>query len=124
MVKHHGQPIHHLGDLLQLIEEDAWQLATRKSRGHVQALGLDRAQVATMLLSLREADFRRPWHEGVTTEFGHIPADDYKLFFDDEKQMRCTPGVASACYYIKLAIYSDEEGDCCLIASFHLDGRP
>ena len=123
MVKHHGPPIHHLGDLLDLIKEDAWTLATQRCRDDVQSLALDRAQVATMLLSLQETDFRRPWSERVTTDYGRFIADDYKLWFDENTKTRCAFG-KGLCFYIKLAVYSDKEGDFCLVVSFHLDSRP
>lgn len=111
VIYHRLMPIHDLEDVRFLIEEDAWVLATTRCRRKVEALGLTRAQVRAMLLSLTPQDHRKEYGPA-DTDFGQIEADDYILTFEGD------------CYYIKLGIHGNDEGDSCLVASFHLDGAP
>lgn len=74
-------------------------------------MGLTRAAVKDMILAITTADHRKEYGPA-ETDLGTIQADDYLLWYDGD------------CYYIKLGIHTTEEGDCCLVASFHLDGAP
>lgn len=104
-------PLHDLDAIRALVEEDAWELATRRCRLKVQALGLTRVDVRSMLLALRPTDHRQEWGEA-QTDFGALMADDYLLEYD------------GCCFYIKLGIHTTHEGDACLVASLHLDSAP
>jgi hypothetical protein len=113
MVGHFGRaPRWSLQDLRALIQEDAWELGTRTCRRDVTNLDWDRQTTAECLLSITEADFRGTWPGTAATDFGDIEADVYKVHFDE------------AFLYVKLGIHTNDEGDACLVASLHLDGRP
>ncbi len=120
MVKNHGMaPIYALNDLRYLIQEDAWEYGSRTCKRDVDGLGLLRHQVKRMLLSLTTADH----HKGIEdqgSDFGSINVDAYRLYYDEDREMRCAPG-DGLMFYVKLGVHSDDQGDLCVVASFHLD---
>lgn len=114
--------ISNLEDIRYLIEEEAWVLATQKCRAEVQKLGLSSADVKQMLLALTQNDHRKDFGPA-ESDFGTIQADDYKLWFDEQAKTRCLPD-QGCCFYIKLGIHTNNDGQCCAVVSFHLDSRP
>ena len=122
MVRTKRIALHDLEDIRLLVAADAWELATRTSRGNARCLGLIRGDVAKMLAALMTQDHRKVFGP-VDSDYGTIDADDYKLWYDEEQTGRGHPNQA-LCYYIKLGIHTTTEGDCCLVVSFHLDSRP
>lgn len=111
-----------LDDVQFLVREGAWELATRRCKRDALCLGLSTADVANMLLALTPKDHRKDYG-AAESEFGEVQADAYSLWYDETQGIRCAPGGGS-CYYIKLGVHSSDEGECCLVVSFHLDGRP
>jgi len=122
MVGNHEIPVHSLDEIRYLLSEDAWYLATRKCRDNVVSLGLLGTDVKDMLLALTQADFRSEFGK-CDSDFGEVEADDYLLWFDEDRKIRCRP-YAGQGFYIKLAIHTTAEGACCLIISLHAEGRP
>lgn len=114
--------LHDLEDIKSLVREDAWALATRTCSQNASSLGLLRADVAKMLLALMPQDHRKEYGPAAS-DYGEIQTDDYKLWYDDEQEVRCRSGLGN-CFYIKLGVHSNDEGECCLVVSFHLDSRP
>jgi hypothetical protein len=111
VVYHPPMPLHDLDSIHSLVRAEAWDLATRRCRLKVQELGLTRIDVREMLLTLRPGNHRKEWGEA-QTDFGVVMVDDYTLDHD------------GCCFYIKLGIHTIDEGDACLIASFHLESAP
>lgn len=98
--------IHPLEDIHALVTADAWHLGTRTCRDKVRDIGMTRQDVAACLLSLTAADFQREFGDA-TTDFGVVQADAYSVEFD------------GLWLYVKFGVHSNENGDQCVIASFH-----
>lgn len=117
-----SMPIHDLDAVRYLIQEDAWELATRTCKRDVQNLGLTREGVKAILLAVSPQDHRSTFGKA-GSDFGDVFVDDYRLWFDEETQTRCPPR-GGTFFYLKFGIHSTDEGDVCLVVSLHLDSRP
>lgn len=117
-----SMPIHDLEAVRYLIEEDAWELATRTCKRDVQNLGLTREGVKAILLAVSPNDHRSAVGKA-RSDFGEVLVDDYLLWFDEEAQARCAPR-GGTFFYLKFGIHSTDEGDMCVVVSIHLDNRP
>lgn len=113
---------HRLQDIRDLIEADAWVLATQVCRRDVERLSLLQPDQRAMLLSLTEADHRGAWGTAAS-DYGPVDVDDYLLWYDEEAGVRCARNRGN-CFYIKLGIHTDAQGSCVAVVSFHLDSRP
>ena len=115
-------PLHDLLDVKRLIEADAWDYATRKCQQDVASLNLLREQVREVLLLLEPANFRKVFGPCLT-DFGTCNADDYVLWCNLTTLQRCRREQGDR-LYIKLCVDTHpEDGDACLLISFHLSGR-
>jgi hypothetical protein len=110
-------PLNSLEDLQDLVRQDAWCLATRRSRDKVQSLNLRSEQVRQLLLLIQAEDFRKEYGPA-TCELGEVQADDYLLWYDDLQGARCAPN-NGLLLYIKFGIHTDADGSCCAVISLH-----
>ena len=115
-------PLHDLLDVKRLIEADAWDYATRRCQQDVASLDLRRDQVRELLMLLEPGNFRKVFGP-CQTDFGTRNADDYVLWCNLTTLQRCRREQGDR-LYIKLCVDTHpEDGDACLLISFHLSGR-
>jgi hypothetical protein len=114
-------PLYSLKAVQRLIRADAWAIGTEKCRNDIASLDMTQAQAVAMVLLLTRGDHtgERP---GMKTDFGLVDADQYILCVD-EKGARCKKGDGQP-FYIKIGIDSDDDGDACVVVSFHEPDYP
>jgi hypothetical protein len=109
-------PIHSLKNVQRLIRAEAWAIGTPKCRAEIAEQGLSQAEAVAMILLLTRSDHtgERP---GMDSDFGPINADQYILCVDEDGN-RCQRGDGTP-HYMKFGIDTNDEGDACVVVSFH-----
>jgi hypothetical protein len=119
MVDHHlnSMSTYSLSELLELVEQDAWEMVTERCRRDVLEMGLSRAQVKQILMQLKSSDFRKAQPQ-MYTDWGDVDADDFKMWCDLDDCVRCERGEGVE-LYIKMGEHTDDDGSACALISFH-----
>lgn len=113
-----------LDQLKALVASGDWTYASEHCKLKVRAYDLTDDDVAAIVGSLRPQPFRQggnfnnEYGPANTGDFGVLDADAYLVWFDNVEHRLCRPN-EGILFYLKLAIYCDEENHLCVVIRLH-----
>jgi hypothetical protein len=123
-----ASPFYGLASIQTLFAGGDWDFVNEKARRKFTELGWTEERMMRFVSLLcppnkdSKRDFVKPYPKQQILENTAIAdADAYKMYFDEENLARGDAHALDCCFFIKLAILSDENGVYAGITSFHTD---
>ena len=107
-----------------MVASGDWAYASEHCKRKVRAYDLTDEDVEKMVGSLRPepfrigGNFRGEFGPAQTGDFGVLNADAYLVWFDHVEHELCRPD-EGVLFYVKLALYSDDENNLCVVVRLH-----
>lgn len=121
-----NQPNYLLADIQNMVADGNWEFANDLAESNYENYGWTEEKLIRFVSCLRAhvvgefGDYRKTLpNQGIYGGRNVVSVDVYKLHFDEETLTR--GNASDCCYYIKLAILSDDDGSYVGVTSFHLD---
>ena len=119
-------PYYDLADIQRMVADGNWEFANVLAEKKFEECGWTEEKLIQFITCLRASgmasngDFHKQFPaQSIYKGNNLVDADAYKMRFDEESLGR--GNTTDCCFFIKLAILSDEDGSYVGVTSFHLD---
>lgn len=119
-------PCYVLVDIQRMVADGNWEFANELAEKNYETYCWTEEKMIRFISCLRapgqagNGDFHKVFSaQSIYKGTNRVDADAYKIEFDEENLAR--GNALDCCFYIKLAILSDEDGSYVGVTSFHLD---